>query len=336
VELPDLPVNWWEPSPVKSTSRRSGAATAARHPRPTCRTRSTTSSPGRAWPQAPDSPRCGWDSFDIDALTAAAVIGREVTDVEVGTAVTITYPRHPIVMSSQAQTAQAALGGRLGLGVSHRELIERRFGYSFDRPASHLREYLEVLNSLLGSGEVSYRSPTLVADTTGFPGHVPGSTPPQILVAALGPAMLRVTGELADGTVTWLAGPRTLEQHIVPTLSAASRGRTSPRVVVSLPVRVTNNPDDVAERAATHLAMYDQFAAHAAVLQREGAQKAGELAIIGDEAVVEKQIKRLQDAGATEFIGNAWGFATVEEHDRTAGLLGSVSGPGGTAPLATR
>ena len=95
--------------------------------------------------------------FDIDALTAAAVIGREVTDVEVGTAVTITYPRHPIVMSSQAQTAQAALDGRLrlGLGVSHRELIERRFGYSFERPASHLREYLEVLNSLLHNGEVT-------------------------------------------------------------------------------------------------------------------------------------------------------------------------------------
>ncbi|MGY4647396.1 LLM class F420-dependent oxidoreductase [Mycobacterium sp. URHB0021] len=268
--------------------------------------------------------------FDIDALTAAAVIGREVADVTVGTAVTIIYPRHPIVMSSQAQTVQAALDGRLrlGLGVSHRELIEHRFGYSFERPASHLREYLEVLNSLLPSGEVSYRGRTLVADTSGFPGHVPGSTPPQILVAALGPAMLGVTGELADGTITWLAGPRTLEQHIVPTLSAANRGRTSPRVVASLPVCVTNDPDDVARRALAHLAMYDQFSAYAAVLQREGAQKAGELAIIGDEAVVEKQIKRLQDAGATEFIGNAWGFTTVEEHDRTAGLLGSLSGPG--------
>jgi alkanesulfonate monooxygenase SsuD/methylene tetrahydromethanopterin reductase-like flavin-dependent oxidoreductase (luciferase family) len=151
------------------------------------------------------------------------------------------------------------------------------------------------------------RGRTLLADTTGFPGRVPGSTPPQILVAALGPATLGVTGELADGTITWLAGPRTLEQHIVPTLSAASRGRTSPRSVASLPVCVTNNPDDVTRRASAHLAMYDQFSAYAAVLQREGAQKVGELAIIGDEAVVEKQIKRLQDAGAAEFIATHGG-----------------------------
>ena len=159
--------------------------------------------------------------FDIDALTAVAVIGRAVPDIQLGTAVTTTYPRHPVVMSSQAQTTQSAIGGRLrlGLGVSHRELVERRLGYSFDKPARHLREYLEVLNALFQHGVVDFRGETTVADTTGFPGHVPGSTPPEVLVAALGPAMLRVTGELADGTITWLAGPRTLEEHIVPILA---------------------------------------------------------------------------------------------------------------------
>jgi F420-dependent oxidoreductase-like protein len=266
--------------------------------------------------------------FDLDAITALAVIGRAVPDVQLGTAVSTTYPRHPIVMSSQAQTTQSAIGGRLrlGLGVSHRELVERRLGYSFDRPARHLREYLEVLTALFERGEVDFRGDTVVADTTGFPGHVPGSTPPDLLVAALGPAMLRVTGELADGTITWLAGPRTLDEHVVPILTQAATGRAAPKVIASLPVCVTNRPDDVAERAAEHLAMYDQYAAYVAVLHREGARRAGDVAIIGDEAHVQRAILRLREAGATEFIGNAWGFTTPEEHDRTVAVLGALSG----------
>jgi 5,10-methylenetetrahydromethanopterin reductase len=268
--------------------------------------------------------------FDLDAITAIAVIGREIPDIELGTAVSTTYPRHPVVMSSQAQTTQSAIGGRLrlGLGVSHRELVEDRLGYAFERPARHLREYLQVLNALFDDGEVDFHGQTTVADTTGFPGHVPGSTRPDVLIAALGPAMLRVTGELADGTITWLAGPRTLAEHIVPVLTDAAQGRAQPKVIASLPVCVTNKPDEVAERAATHLAMYDQFAAYAAVLQREGARRAGEVSIIGDEVHVANAINRLRDAGATEFIGNAWGFTTEEEHDRTVALLGSLSGPG--------
>jgi F420-dependent oxidoreductase-like protein len=268
--------------------------------------------------------------FDLDAITAIAVIGREIPDIELGTAVATTYPRHPVVMSSQAQTTQSAIGGRLrlGLGVSHRELVERRLGYSFDRPARHLREYLEVLNALFDHAEVDFHGETTVADTTGFPGHVPGSTRPDILIAALGPAMLRVTGELADGTITWLAGPRTLADHIVPILAKAAAGRATPKVIASLPVCVTNRPDEVAERATAHLAMYDQFAAYTAVLQREGSQRAGDVAIVGDEAYVERAVNRLRDAGATEFIGNAWGFTTAEEHDRTVAFLGSLSGDG--------
>lgn len=166
--------------------------------------------------------------YDLDALTALAVIGRHVDQITLGTAVTTTYPRHPIVMSGQAQTAHAATGWRLvpGLGVSHRDLVERRLGYTFDRPARHLREYLAALTSLLDTGEVDFHGDTIVADTTGWPGRVPGATPPPpVLVAALSPAMLRAAGELTDGTISWLAGPRTLADHIVPTITDAAKGR---------------------------------------------------------------------------------------------------------------
>ena len=265
--------------------------------------------------------------FDLDAITAIAVVGREVPDVELGTAVSTTYPRHPIVMSSQAQTTQSAIGGRLrlGLGVSHREIVEDRLGYFFERPPA-----IFASTSKCSTGCSRMRRSTFTVRppwrTRGvFPATSPAVPDRTSSSRRSGPRMLRVTGELADGTITWLAGPRTLAEHIVPILTKAAEGRARPKVIASLPVCVTNRPDDVLERARAHLAMYDQFAAYTAVLKREGADRAGDVAIVGDEAHVEKAINGLRDAGATEFIGNAWGFTTEEEHDRTVALLGSLS-----------
>jgi hypothetical protein len=159
--------------------------------------------------------------YDLDAPTALAAVAVQVPEIALGTAVTVTHTRHPITMSSQAQTVQAASGGRLvlGLGVSHRRPIEQRYGIDFDHPARHKREYLTALRPLLRDGIVAFQGQTLTADTTGFPGHVSGSTPPTVLVAALGPAMLRLAGELADGTVT----------RTCPPTGRCSTGKPSPR-----------------------------------------------------------------------------------------------------------
>jgi len=266
--------------------------------------------------------------YDIDALTAIAVIGREVTRVMLGTAVTTTYSRHPITMSSQAKTTQAATGGRLtlGIGVSHRRPVEQRYGYSFDRPARHMREYLTALLPLLRGDEVSFHGQTLTADTAGFSARVAGSTPPPpVLIAALGPVMLRVAGELADGTTTWLAGLRTIAEHITPAITAASGSRPAPHIVAALPVCVTSEPSALRDRAAAGLAFYGNIPSYRAVLDREGATSAAEVAIIGDEHEVEHAIKRLADAGVTHFVANPSSFTTAEERARTIGFLGSLS-----------
>jgi F420-dependent oxidoreductase-like protein len=190
--------------------------------------------------------------YDIDALTALALVGREVPRVTLGTAVTTTHSRHPITMSSQAKTTNAATGGRLtlGIGVSHRRPVEQRYGYGFDHPARHLREYLTALLPLLRGDEVSFHGQTLTADTVGFSTRVAGSTPPPpVLIAALGPVMLRVAGELADGTTTWLAGLRTIAEHITPAITAASGSRPAPQIVAALPVCVTSEPAAARDRA---------------------------------------------------------------------------------------
>jgi F420-dependent oxidoreductase-like protein len=264
--------------------------------------------------------------YDTDALTALALIGRQVHGVTLGTAVTTIHSRHPIAMSSQAKTTQAAVGGRLvlGLGTGHRTSVEQRYGYSFDHPARRMREYLSALLPLLRDEEVSYHGQTVTADTSGWPIRVSGSTPPPVLLAALGPLMLRVAGEAADGTLTWLAGPRTIAGHVAPIITAASGQRPAPQIIASLPVCLTSQPDAARDRAAPALAFLANVPSYRAVLDREDARSPADVAIIGTERDIERAITRLADAGATHFAGNPGMFTTAEERARTVAFLGSL------------
>src|SRR5438093_1438116 len=181
----------------------------------------------------------GWfaNIMGMDAIMAAALCARETRRIELGTAVMPTFPRHPHAMAQQALSAQAIAGGRftLGIGLSHQIVIEGMLGLSFAKPYSHMKEYLAVLGPLIRSGSVShwgneYRVNAQLA--------VPGGKPCAILVAALAPKMLALTGREAEGTITWMTGPRTIREHTVPRIreAAAQAGRPAPRVVVGLPV----------------------------------------------------------------------------------------------------
>jgi F420-dependent oxidoreductase-like protein len=264
--------------------------------------------------------------YDIEALTALALVGRQVGGVTLGTSVTTIHSRHPIAMASQAKTVQAAVGGRLvlGLGTGHRASVEQRYGYSFDRPALRMREYLGELLPLLRDEAVSFRGQTVSADTVGLSTRVPGSTPPPVLLAALGPLMLRLAGQAADGTITWLAGPGTLAGHVTPLITAASGTRPAPQIVACLPVCLTSQPDAVRDRAAAALAFYANVPSYRAVLDREGAKSPADVAVIGTERAIERAIARLADAGATHFVANPAIFTTPGEHARTVSFLGGL------------
>jgi len=186
----------------------------------------------------------GWlaNIFGMDAILGAAFCARATKRLEVGTAVVPTFPRHPVAMAQQALSAQSAARGRftLGIGLSHQIVIEGMLGLSFAKPYTHMKEYLAVLGPLVRAGSVShageeYRVNAQVA--------VPGATPCPILVAALAPKMLALTGREADGTITWMTGPKTIREHTVPRIrdAAAKAGRPAPRVVVGLPVAVTRD-----------------------------------------------------------------------------------------------
>ena len=157
----------------------------------------------------------------VDALTALSHIGASVPDIELGTAVIPTYPRHPIVMAQQALSVTSIIGDRLalGIGLSHKPVIEKQYGYEFDKPIRHLREYLEVLSPQLREEPVRLEGETLTARN---PAMGLGAPVPQVLVAALGPQMLRLTGRLADGTITWMTGNKTLAELTVPEICDAA------------------------------------------------------------------------------------------------------------------
>ena len=245
--------------------------------------------------------------FGLDALTALAVAGSQVPGIEVGTAVVPTYPRHPAALAQQARTVAAAVDGRLvlGIGLSHKIVIDDMYGYDFGRPVLHMREYLAVLVPLLNGEPASFSGVTVRANiglTTPSPGRVP------VVVAALGAQMLRLAGEQADGTVLWMTGPATVRDHIVPVITAAAAAaeRPSPRVVCLLPVCVTSDPDAARERAAKVFAIYGQLPSYRAMLDREGAAGPADVAIVGDEDAVAAQIGALAEAGVTDFVAGEY------------------------------
>lgn len=263
--------------------------------------------------------------FGLDALTALAVVGREVPGIGLGTAVVPTYPRHPMVLAAQALTTQAATGGRLtlGVGLSHQIVIEGMLGYSFEHPLRHMTEYLSVLAPLVRENSANFEGQTLRFTGTI---NVPGSHHCPILVAALGPRMLDLAGRVADGTITWMTGPATVAGHIVPSItrSADEASRPPPQVVVALPVCVSDNASSAREKAAQTFSVYGQLPSYRAMLDREGAAGPADVAIVGDEGRVGEQIRAVVDAGATEFV--AAPFGGPDEIRRTMELLAGLTG----------
>ncbi|SEB94505.1 LLM class F420-dependent oxidoreductase [Streptomyces sp. TLI_105] len=269
-------------------------------------------------------------SFAYDSPSLAAIVGREVPGLHVGTSAIPVFGRHPLLVSSQAQTAQAATGGRyhLGLALGTRHLTETAFGLPYQRPIGLLREFLTALRPLLETGEADFHGELLTA-TTPYPAAVPGADRPTVpvLVAAMGPQALRVSGELADGVLPFLAGPRALAEHIVPTVTAAAEaaGRPAPRIVALVPGVVTSDAEGVRQRAAEALALYERIPSYQRAIELSGADRAAGLAAIGDEETVAAEVRRYREAGATEVVFTATDLGGEDDRRRTWKLLGELS-----------
>ncbi len=258
----------------------------------------------------------------FDALTLLALAGQHTRTVELGTFVVPTYPRHPVALAQQALTTNAAVGGRLllGIGLSHRVVIESGLGLDFSHPIRHMREYLTCLTGFLAGESVTFAGEEF--QIRNFTLTVPGARPPPVLVAALGPQMLRLAGRQAAGTVLWMGGAHYLSAHAVPTITAAAQeaGRPAPRVVAGLPICVTDNADAVRASVDSAFARYGQLPSYRAVLDKEGARGPADVSLVGDEAAVLDGLRALANAGATDLVASVYTPAG-ENAARTYDLL---------------
>ncbi|GAA1618909.1 TIGR03564 family F420-dependent LLM class oxidoreductase [Actinoplanes couchii] len=268
--------------------------------------------------------------FDYDAAALAALAGNAVPGLGVGTSAIPIFGRHPLLVAGQAQTAQAAAHGRfrLGLALGAPSLVEPVLGVAYDRPAARLREFVLAVRESLETGQASHDGEFYRAKPP-MPTRLPGAGAPiPVLVAAMGPQALRVTGEVADGILPFLAGPRTLGEQIVPALTAAASaaGRPAPQVVAMVAGAVTDDVERARAAAAAQMAFYDRIPSYQRVIAAEGAERAADLAVFGDEETVAAGIARYFEAGATEVMLTQTTLDGEENRSRTWRLLGELSG----------
>jgi 5,10-methylenetetrahydromethanopterin reductase len=277
-------------------------------------------------PQIPD---------EFDALTAATVAGLGTSRIEVGTAVVPIQPRHPIALAQHALSVQAVCRGRLtlGLGVSHHWIIDEMLGLPYEHPAQAMRAYLDVLDrALAGPGDVDVENEQFRVHN---PLDITDLTPPPVLLAALGPVMLRVAGQRADGTILWMADERAIGGHVAPIITRAAQdaGRPSPRIVAGIPVCVCADHEVEAAIARTNriLAEAEVSPNYQRLLDRGDARTVGDLLAAGSEAAVEKRLQAFADAGATDVsirivpIGESR-EELIASRQRTRDYLASLAG----------
>jgi F420-dependent oxidoreductase-like protein len=258
--------------------------------------------------------------FGLDAMTALAVVAREVPDIALGTAVVPTYPRHPSMIAAQARTVNQISGGRfsLGIGLSHQIVIESMFGMSYAKPVRHLIDYLSILMPLAHDEASGYAGETLTGNVAI---DIPDSTPLPVLVAALGSQMLRVAGTRTEGTITWMTGQATIASHVAPTIStaAADAVRPDPRIVSALPVCITDDVAAARATAAETFSVYGLLPSYRAMLDREGAAGPADVALVGTEAEVRAGIEAMFEAGVTEFVA-----VPYQNRNRTLDFIGGL------------
>jgi F420-dependent oxidoreductase-like protein len=270
----------------------------------------------------------------LDAMTAVALLGHVTERIEIGTAVVPIQTRHPLIMAQQALTTQVACFGRftLGIGPSHHWIISDQLGLPYDRPASLVRDYLDVLNAAFaGPGAVAVDNDTYQVHS---PLDVTDAFEMPILIAALGPTMLRIAGELAGGTILWMADERAIGDYVVPSITQAAKraGRSDIRVVAGVPIALCSNHEvDEARSYASEVLGHADFSPnYVRLLEHGDAEDVGDTMAAGDESTVLARLRRYRDAGVTDLAARVVPLgqdakARSESRRRTQAFLASLS-----------
>ncbi|TQM45506.1 TIGR03564 family F420-dependent LLM class oxidoreductase [Pseudonocardia cypriaca] len=261
--------------------------------------------------------RVGWDP-----MTAIAAIGDRAARIGLGTAIVVTWSRHPLTLAAEALTVQAAVQGRftLGIGPSHQPIVEGRFGHRWHRPGLHVEEQLDVLLPALRGEAVEVHGETVTAAGTLT---APGASAPPLLISAHGPRLLRLAGERADGVITTWTDPRSVAENVVPAVRAAAAGRPDPQVVVGVIATLTDDPDAARTHVAQNFGMAGDLPSYRRTLDQAGMAGPEDTVLAGNEAELEKAVRRFADAGVTEL--QLCPVGPPAEQERTIAFFGELA-----------
>ena len=267
----------------------------------------------------------------LDSLTCFAASAGATTNIKLGTSIIPTYPRHPLVVAQQAQVVDQLAPGRLRLGVgpSHRPTIES-MGIEFNAPLGHLREYIQILKSLLQTGSVDFQGTHYSAKAS-----IPGPLDVQVMGSALRTGSFELCGAVADGAISWICPGVYLRDIALPAMEkgANESGRPVPPLIAHAPVCVHDNLDEV--RAAVReqfghpgLPFYQNMLIASGYPEASNGQWSDSMidgvVILGDEETCAQRIQELFEMGATEILASpvTAGADRAASLDRTMRLLG--------------
>ncbi|MCY3886729.1 MAG: LLM class flavin-dependent oxidoreductase [Chloroflexi bacterium] len=256
--------------------------------------------------------------------------------IQFGTSIVTTFPRHPLAMAQSAMALDQVAPGRLRLGVgpSHKPLVEGFYGIPFERPLAHLREYLTILNAILKEGTVSFQGELLQAEAS-----FGGPTQVSVLASALRPKAFRLCGELTEGAISWMCPLPYIRDVAGPALEEGARiaGRPKPAMIVHAPVVLSEDAEAVRAAAKRQFGFYQRMPYYSQMLQEAGyPEAAGEefsdamsdgLVISGSEAAVGDRIRALPQYGVDELLATIVlvGDTPQATADRTLAFLGELA-----------
>ena len=272
----------------------------------------------------------------LDGLTLFAAAAERFKNITFGTSIVPTFPRHPIVMAQQVQVlAQLAPGRfRLGVGPSHGPTMHSMFGADFRQPLGHLKEYVQILKSLLQTGSVDF-------DGKYYQAHASIAAPVDVpvMASALRSGSFEACGAEADGAISWVCPAAYLEKVALPAIikGAESVGRPAPPLIAHVPVCVHDDPDEIRVAVQQQLANYPRLPFYQRMFAAAGFPEAAEetwsdamiagTVLSGSAASVKAGLQGLLDMGAAEVLVSVVSAGDDQDAsiDRTMKVLGEVS-----------
>jgi F420-dependent oxidoreductase-like protein len=264
-----------------------------------------------------------------DAVTTFAAAATRTQHIQLGTSIVPAYPRHPIMLATQALVLADLARGRfrLGIGPSHRPTIEGMFGLPMERPLVYMREYLTVLRQMLWEGSTEFKGEFFNVHSSLPAGTAPPRTP--LLLSALRPSAFRQAGEIADGAISWVCPIPYLLNTAQPAMreGAESARRGIPPLIAHVPVVVSEDRLSAGSIGREFLSRYARLPFYAAMFARAGYERGSdgevpqslidELVVSGDASHVVRSLQVILSQGIDELLVTVLPSPDQEQQERS-------------------